>query len=154
MRIPEPEVATMFCKYCGKETGEGAEFCAACGEKFHGEGHAGLNRDELTHVKAPKETKNPKAAASLGYFLSWIFLGPVGYLYLGQRNWFWLTLAIQIVAIPMTLFTAFFMLPLVYGIHQYDMAKNINKLLAVAQGAKPDAPAGESVPEAFGKLPE
>ena len=126
----------MYCKYCGREIGEEAEFCTACGTKLkEGEGGKTIYRHELTRLKPPKEKKNPKAAAALGFFLSWIFLGPAGYIYLGLWNWFWLTFIIQIFAYPLTAFFAYPLLPIVYGIHQYQMAKDVNELLAVAQGA-------------------
>jgi len=144
----------MFCKYCGKEFVEGAEYCAVCGKKLGGGDQGSLYKHELTHIKAPKETKNPKAAAALGFFLSWIFLGPVGYIYLGQWNWFWLTFIIQIFAYPLTAFFAYPLLPLVYGIHQYQMAKDVNELLAAGRPAPPAVPAGAGAPELFGKTSE
>ena len=141
----------MYCKYCGKEVGEGAEFCPVCGKKQNGGDHAGIYRHEITRIKAPKETKNPKAAAALGFFMSWIFLGPVGYIYLGQWNWFWLTFIIQIFAYPLTAFFAYPLLPIVFGIHQYQMAKDVNELLAAGPGASSAVPAEARAPESFEK---
>jgi len=130
----------MYCKYCGTEIASEADFCASCGKKLaEREAHHTLYRHELTRIKAAKELKNPKAAAALGFFLSWIFLGPLGYVYLGQWNWFWLTFIIQIFAYPLTAFFAYPLLPIVYGIHQYQMAKDVNELIAGARGQEPAA---------------
>lgn len=119
----------MYCKYCGTEIDNAAEYCVSCGKKVrNGDAPSSLYRHELTRIKAAKELKNPKAAAALGFFFSWIFLGPVGYIYLGQWNWFWLTFIIQIFAYPLTAFFAYPLLPIVYGIHQYQMAKDVNEL--------------------------
>jgi TM2 domain-containing membrane protein YozV len=138
----------MYCENCGGEIRDGADYCGSCGKKVRdGEAPKTGSGHELTRIKAPKERKNPKAAAALGFFLGWVFLGPAGYIYLGQWNWFWLTLAIQIVAIPLTVFTAYLLLPVVYGIHQYQMAKDINKLLVEREvrecAANPEAPAND-----------
>ena len=142
----------MYCKYCGQEIIEAADFCASCGKKLkEGEGGKTIYRHELTRLKPPKEQKNPKAAAALGFFMSWIFLGPVGYLYLGQWNWFWLTFIIQIFAYPLTAFFAYPLLPIVYGIHQYQMAKDVNDLLAAQRGAHQAAEAGGAGSEPFEK---
>ncbi len=120
----------MYCKHCGTEMSEGADYCASCGKRQNGGESKKLYGHEWTRLKAPKERRNPKAAAALGFFLSWIFLGPVGYIYLGQWNWFWLTFIIQIFAYPLTAFFAYPLLPIVYGIHQYQMAQDVNELLA------------------------
>jgi TM2 domain-containing membrane protein YozV len=152
MRIPGSEVEPMYCKYCGIEIGSEADFCASCGKKL-GERDAQhtFYRHELTRIKAAKELKNPKAAAALGFFFSWIFLGPVGYIYLGQWNWFWLTFIIQIFAYPLTAFFAYPLLPIVYGIHQYQMAKDVNELIARDQGQEPVVKAGARAVEPFDK---
>ncbi len=134
----------MYCKYCGTEIDSAAEYCASCGKKAgNGDAPSSLYRHELTRIKAVKELKNPKAAAALGFFFSWIFLGPVGYIYLGQWNWFWLTFIIQIFAYPLTAFFAYPLLPIVYGIHQYQMAKDVNELFARNKG--PQAAGGPDV---------
>jgi hypothetical protein len=143
----------MYCKYCGVELDIGAGFCSACGKKLaKGEARSTIYSHELTRIKAPKEPKNPKTAAALGFFLSWIFLGPVGYIYLGQWNWFWLTFIIQIFAYPLTAFFAYPLLPIVYGIHQYQMAKDVNELIAAEQGAKSAEGAGAPAVEPFERL--
>jgi TM2 domain-containing membrane protein YozV len=142
----------MYCKYCGQEIIETADFCASCGKKLkEGEGGKTIYRHELTRLKPPKEQKNPKAAAALGFFMSWIFLGPVGYIYLGQWNWFWLTFIIQIFAYPLTAFFAYPLLPIVYGIHQYQMAKDVNDLLAAQRGSHEAVEAGGAGSQPFEK---
>jgi hypothetical protein len=123
----------MYCTYCGRELHEGAEFCGYCGKRLAAESDKarGIYSHEFLRLRAPKEIKNPKGAAALGFFFSWIFLGPVGYIYLGQWNWFWLTFIIQIFAYPLTAFFAYPLLPIVYGIHQYQMARDVNELISV-----------------------
>ena len=137
----------MYCTYCGRELHEGAEFCGYCGKRLAAESDKarGIYSHEFLRLRAPKEIKNPKGAAALGFFFSWIFLGPVGYIYLGQWNWFWLTSIIQIFAYPSTLIIpAWALLPIVYGFHQYQMARDVNELL-LAQPNK-----GASVPASDG----
>ena len=68
----------------------------------------------------------------------------MGYIYLGQWNWFWLTFIIQIFAYPLTAFFAYPLLPIVYGIHQYQMAKDVNELIARDQGQQPAAEAASA----------
>jgi hypothetical protein len=123
----------MYCQFCGKEINEGTEVCTYCGKRLKpapAKGK-GLYSFELTRLRVPKEEKNPKVAAALGFFMGWILLGPVGYIYLGQWNWFWITFIIQIFAYPLTAFFAYPLLPIVYGIHQYQMAIDLNELLVV-----------------------
>jgi TM2 domain-containing membrane protein YozV len=152
MRIPGSEVGSMYCKYCGAEIGSEVGFCTSCGKKIgNGEARSTLYRHELTRIKAAKEIKNPKAAAALGFFFSWIFLGPVGYIYLGQWNWFWLTFIIQIFAYPLTAFFAYPLLPIVYGIHQYQMAKDVNELIAQDREPAPEADRGARADEPSGR---
>jgi len=142
----------MYCKYCGAEIGGEAGFCSSCGKQIGTDAAPNaLYRHELTRIKAAREPKNPKAAAALGFFFSWIFLGPVGYIYLGQWNWFWLTFIIQIVAYPLTAFFAYPLLPIVYGIHQYQMAKDVNELGAPGRERKPAAEAEARAVEPFDK---
>jgi hypothetical protein len=133
----------MYCKYCGVEIDGKGDCCSACGRTLGGgEAHKSLYHHELTRIKAAKEPRNPKAAAAIGFFMSWIFLGPVGYIYLGQWNWFWLTFIIQIFAYPLTAFFAYPLLPIVYGIHQYQMAKDVNELIAAERKSCPPPEAG------------
>ncbi len=135
----------MYCKYCGKEIGDSVEFCTYCGKRIvEAPGSdRGIYRHEFLRLRAPREAKNPKAAAALGFFLSWIFFGPVGYIYLGQWNWFWLTFIIQIFAYPLTAFFAYPLLPIVFGIHQYQMARDLNELVVPRTEESANAP-GES----------
>lgn len=124
------EVDIMFCQHCGKEIKEGSTFCPSCGKTLKSEvPYRGMYEHELTKLKTPTDTKNPGVAASIGFFLGWIMLGPVGYVYLGQWNWFWLTFVIQIFAIPLTAGLAYILLPVVLAIHQYQMAKELNELV-------------------------
>lgn len=121
----------MFCQYCGKEVSETDEYCVHCGKQLKKKSEKGiLYRYELFRLKAPKEKRSPGVAAAIGFFCGWIFLGPVGYIYLGQWNWFWITFLVQIIAYPLTgIVPAYILLPIVYGIHQYQMANDLNALL-------------------------
>ncbi len=115
-------------------------YCENCGRPLAKEQPAGrkLYAYELTRLTVPEETKNPGVAASLGFFLGWILLGPVGYIYLGQWNWFWLTFVIQIFAIPLTAGVAYILLPVIFAIHQYQMAKELNEMVADAREGRQD----------------
>ncbi|MDD4857425.1 MAG: zinc ribbon domain-containing protein [Candidatus Krumholzibacteria bacterium] len=140
----------MYCKYCGTQISDDVDFCSVCGKRLkNGEAHNTLYRHELTRIKPAKEIRNPKAAAAIGFFMSWIFLGPVGYIYLGQWNWFWLTFIIQIFAYPLTAFFAYPLLPIVYGIHQYQMAKDVNELIAAEPGRKSAGNGGAPMDKPF-----
>lgn len=120
----------MYCQHCGKEIEEGGTFCVYCGKGLEEETRPrGMYGHELTRLKIPEETRNPGIAAAIGFFLGWIMLGPVGYVYLGQWNWFWLTFVIQIFAVPLTAGVAYVMLPIVFAIHQYQMARELNDQL-------------------------
>lgn len=119
----------MYCENCGGQIRDGADYCGSCGKQVRdGEAPKTGSGHELTRINAAKNRKNPKAAAVLGYFF-----GSLGYIYLGQWNWFFLGLVIWFVAIPMTLLSSLFVFPIVFAIHQYDMAKDINNLLAEQQ---------------------
>lgn len=121
----------MFCKYCGKEISEIDEYCVHCGKQLKKKSEKGLlYRYELFRLKAPKEKRSPGVAAAIGFFCGWIFLGPVGYIYLQQWNWFWITFLVQIIAYPLTgIVPAYILLPIVYGIHQYQMTNDLNAML-------------------------
>ncbi|MCK4548778.1 MAG: zinc ribbon domain-containing protein [Candidatus Krumholzibacteria bacterium] len=125
----------MYCQHCGKEAKEGSVFCENCGKPFEKAppGAGKLYAYELTRLTVPDDTRNPGVAASLGFFLGWILLGPVGYIYLGQWNWFWLTFVIQIFAIPLTAGVAYILLPVIFAIHQYQMAKELNEMVVTAR---------------------
>ncbi len=117
----------MYCKFCGREIADGSETCIYCGKGLDATPVPGkMYRHEFTKLKPIAEEKNPKVAALLGFLLGWILLGPVGYIYLGQWNWFWITFLIQIFAYPLTLFIAYPLLPIVFAIHQYQMANELN----------------------------
>ncbi len=125
----------MYCQHCGKEVAEESAYCENCGRPLEKAPPVGgkLYAYELTRLTIPEETKNPGVAASLGFFLGWILLGPVGYIYLGQWNWFWLTFVIQIFAIPLPAGVAYILLPVIFAIHQYQMAKELNEMVADAR---------------------
>jgi hypothetical protein len=128
------EVDIMYCQHCGKEIEDGATYCVHCGgtiKKVPGGGK--LYAYELTRLKVPDDTKNPGVAASIGFFLGWMLLGPVGYVYLGQWNWFWLTFVIQIFAIPLTAGVAYILLPVIFAIHQYQMAQELNEMVVTTR---------------------
>lgn len=130
----------MYCQQCGIEVKEGSEYCENCGRPLVKEPPGGgkLYAYELTRLSVPEDTRNPGVAASLGFFLGWILLGPVGYIYLGQWNWFWLTFVIQIFAIPLTAGVAYILLPLIFAIHQYQMAKELNEMVVTAREERQD----------------
>jgi len=135
----------MYCQNCGEKAREGSAYCENCGKPF-GKAASGMNKlyaYELTRLTVPAETKNPGVAASLGFFLGWILLGPVGYVYLGQWNWFWLTFVIQIFANALTLGVAYILLPVIFAIHQYQMAKELNEM--VVAGRAGDGGEGDDV---------
>jgi hypothetical protein len=139
VRIPEAEVDIMYCQHCGKEAEDGSRYCIHCGMPLGGEPAGGkLYKYELTRLTVPDDTRNPGVAASLGFFLGWILLGPVGYVYLGQWNWFWLTFVIQIFAIPLTAGVAYILLPVIFAIHQYQMAKELNDMVLEARESRAD----------------
>jgi hypothetical protein len=122
----------LYCRFCGKELEEGATFCEYCGKRLGKKpGKKRLYEHSLTRLKVPKESRNPGIAAAIGFFLGWVFLGPVGYIYLGQWNWFWITIIVEIFVYPLTgIGPAYILLPIVFAVHQYDMAKDLNALLA------------------------
>ena len=116
----------MYCKHCGKEIEEKAEICVHCGRRVRSSFASFLDNNEVTRLRPIKEEKSPGLAGFLGFILSWLFLGPLGYLYLGQWNWFWITLLISILAYPLTAMVAFVIFPFIFGFHQYQMAKELN----------------------------
>ncbi len=124
----------MYCRFCGREIAEESESCIYCGKALTPEQPPGrLYRHHFTKLKPPKEIKNPQVASLLGFLLGWILLGPVGYIYLGQWNWFWIAMIIQIFAYPLTaFFGAWMILPFVYAFHQHEMTKEVNRLFEAA----------------------
>ncbi len=135
----------MYCRYCGKEVSEKDEYCVHCGKQLKKKSEKGLlYRYELFRLKPPKEKRSPGVAAAIGFFCGWIFLGPVGYIYLQQWNWFWITFLVQIIAYPLTgVVPAYILLPVVYGIHQYQMANELNAMLEEGMEAQGKEYGGE-----------
>lgn len=138
----------MYCRHCGKEVEDGAVFCSFCGGRLrNGAPPAGgrLYAHGLTRLKIPGETKNPGVAAAIGFFLQWMFFGAFGYGYLGQWNWFWLAMAGQFLAILFTFGTAYILLPILFAVHQYQMAKDLNLMVVEERsGIEGGAPAREA----------
>ena len=132
----------MFCKFCGKEIDEKAELCVHCGRRVKSSISSILENSEITRPRPVKEEKSPGLAAFLGFTLGWLALGPVGYLYLGQWNWFWITLIIFLIAVPLTAGIAYLVFPFVFGFHQYQMAKELNEMSSDPQGVETDMPTG------------
>lgn len=118
----------MYCKYCGKEIEEKAEICVHCGRRVRSSFSTVLENNEFTRLRPVKDEKSPGLAGFLGFVLGWILLGPLGYLYLGQWNWFWITLVITIIAYPLTFGLALVLFPFIFGFHQYQMAKELNAI--------------------------
>ena len=143
----------MYCQHCGKEAREENAYCESCGRPLEKAPPGGgkLYAYELTRLRVPEDTRNPGVAASLGFFLGWILLGPVGYIYLGQWNWFWLTFVIQIFAIPLTAGVAYILLPVIFAIHQYQMAKELNEMVVAAREGRLDDVDDDGMPAIGGK---
>ena len=118
----------MYCKYCGKEIEESAEICVHCGRRLRSPFASFLDNNEVTRLRAVRDKKSPGLAGFLGFLLGWLFLGPLGYLYLGQWNWFWITLVITLLAYPLTAGLAYVIFPFIFGFHQYQMAKDLNDM--------------------------
>ncbi len=123
----------MYCKFCGKEIGDKVELCTHCGRRVRGSFSTFLESNELTKLKPIREEKSPGLAGFLGFFLSWILLGPLGYVYLGQWNWFWITLIISVIAYIPTVGLAYILFPFVFAFHQHQMAKDLNESLKNAK---------------------
>jgi hypothetical protein len=137
----------MFCKYCAKEIDDKAEICVHCGRRVRNSFAGLLENSGLTRLRPIKEPKSPGLAGSLGFFLSWVLLGPIGYLYLGQWNWFWITLVITVVAYPLTsigtfigyhsvIGPAYVLFPFVFAFHQHQMAKELNDAFEMSKDHK------------------
>lgn len=119
----------MYCKYCGKTVEDKAELCVHCGRRLRSSFLAFLESSEFTQLKPQKTVKSPGLAGFLGFILGWLCVGPVGYLYLGQWNWFWITIVVSILAYPLTGFVgAYVVFPFIFALHQYQMAKDLNDL--------------------------
>lgn len=144
----------MYCQFCGREIAEESETCIYCGRTLKARPAPGrMYRHEFTRLKPTAEEKNPKVASLLGFLLGWILLGPVGYIYLGQWNWFWITIVIQVFAYPLTGFIgAYMLLPFVYAFHQYEMAKEINMLVENAGPNNEEEEAAEAEDETITRV--
>jgi hypothetical protein len=129
----------MYCRFCGKEIDDKAELCVHCGRRLRSSIAGFLENNEITRLRPVKDSKSPGLAGFLGFLLSWVLLGPLGYLYLGQWNWFWITLVITIIAYPLTFGLALVLFPFIFGFHQYQMAKELNENRKATQG--PESPA-------------
>ncbi len=117
----------MFCKYCGKDVEDKAEVCIHCGRRLRSSFVSFLESSEFTQLRPQKSVKSPGLAGFLGFFLSWFCIGPVGYMYLGQWNWFWLTFLISILGYALTgVIGAWVVFPFIFAFHQYQMAKDLN----------------------------
>ena len=118
----------MYCKHCGMEVEEKAELCVHCGRRLRSSFSTFLDNSELTQLRPQQTNKSPGLAGFLGFILGWFLIGPVGYLYLGQWNWFWITIVITIIAYPLTFGIAYVVFPFIFAFHQYQMAKELNDL--------------------------
>ncbi len=132
----------MYCKYCGKETIEKAEICTHCGRRLRNSFVGFFENSDFLKLKPQGEIKSPGFAAFLGFVLGWVLMGPVGYLYLGQWGWFWLTVALSLIAgfffsIPLLAFFPIALVflclfyspfPFIFAAHQYHMAKKLNAM--------------------------
>jgi hypothetical protein len=142
----------MFCKHCGKELDDSSEICVHCGRRLRSSFTTFLESSELTQLRPQSSVKSPGLSGFLGFILGWFCLGPVGYIYLGQWNWFWITIVISILAYPLTGFIgAYVVFPFIFAFHQYQMAKDLNALLEREQGSagqsgNVDSTAGPSGP--------
>ena len=128
----------MFCKHCGKEIEEKAELCVHCGRRLRSSFSTFMENSELTQLRPQRAIKSPGLAGFLGFVLGWLLLGPVGYLYLGQWNWFWLTIVISIIAYPVTFGTVYVLFPFIFAFHQYQMAKELNELVGQQPPSRTD----------------
>lgn len=118
----------MYCKHCGKEIDPKAEICVHCGCRLRSSFSTFLENSEWTQLRPQRTAKSPGLAGFLGFIFGWLFLGPLGYAYLGQWNWFWLTVVISIFAYVFTLGFAYPLLPFLFAFHQYQMAKELNEI--------------------------
>jgi hypothetical protein len=60
-------------------------------------------------------------------------MGPVGYIYLGQWNWFFVTLVISVIVYILTFGIAYALFPFVFAFHQYQMARELNEMITPRQ---------------------
>lgn len=129
----------MYCKFCGREVDEKAETCVHCGKPLR---TSFLEHSEFTRLKVPREPKSPGLAGFLGFVLSWLFMGPVGYIYLGQWNWFFLSVVIYTLVLILSVGFAWAVFPFIFAFHQYDMARQLNTMLASSRQPNSEGAAG------------
>jgi hypothetical protein len=132
----------MYCKYCGREVDEKAELCVNCGRRIRSSVSSFLEGSEFTRLKPQREPKSPGLAGFLGFVLSWLLMGPVGYIYLGQWNWFFITVVISVVVYILTFGLAYALFPFVFAFHQYQMARELNETLASGNRPNGEGPQG------------
>jgi hypothetical protein len=132
----------MYCRHCGLEIEEKAELCVHCGRRLRSSFSTFLENSELTQLRPQHNNKSPGLAGFLGFILGWFVLGPVGYLYLGQWNWFWITIVITIIAYPLTFGIAYVVFPFIFAFHQYQMAKELNDLYEQSRAPGETPPGG------------
>jgi hypothetical protein len=136
----------MYCKHCGAKNEQKVEICTRCGKRQRSSFAEILDNSDLTRLRPQQNVKSPGMAGFLGFILGWVLLGPFGYVYLGQWNWFWITMVITIIAYPITAFIAVAVFPFIFAFHQYQMAKELNSMLEKSKMAEPPAtydPGGE-----------
>ena len=139
----------MYCKFCGREVDEKAEVCVHCGRRIRNSVSSFLEGSEFTRLKPAREPKSPGLAGFLGFVLSWLFMGPVGYIYLGQWNWFFVTVVVYGVSLLITLGISYIIFPFLFAFHQYQMAQELNEMLpsrARPDGEKPGVQTGGTGP--------
>jgi|SRR5688572_16352880 TM2 domain-containing membrane protein YozV len=122
----------MYCKFCGREVDEKADRCVHCGKQIKGSVSSFLETSEFTRLRPQKTPKSPGLAGFLGFVLSWMFMGSIGYIYLGQWNWFFLTVVVYGISLLISLGTSWFVFPFLFAFHQYQMAQELNEMLPTA----------------------
>jgi hypothetical protein len=127
----------MYCKFCGREVDDKAEVCPHCGRQIKSSFSNFLETSEFTRLKRQSTPKSPGLAGFLGFVLSWMFMGSVGYIYLGQWNWFFVTMVVYGVALLISLGTAWVVFPFLFAFHQYQMAQELNKMLVPPSTSNP-----------------
>jgi len=106
------------CKDCGKEISKNAEFCPNCGVSLKAKPDASI-------TKGITKRKDPATAAVLG-----VLFGPFGYLYLRRYGLFFLWLILSAILISLS-FVFAPILWIVWGVHMYQTAKEINQQLGI-----------------------
>ncbi|HKW12928.1 MAG TPA: zinc ribbon domain-containing protein [Candidatus Krumholzibacteria bacterium] len=120
----------MYCKFCGREVDEKAAVCPHCGKQTRSSFSNFLETSEFTRLKLQKTPKSPGLAGFLGFVLSWLCMGSIGYVYLGQWNWFFVSIVVYGVSLLVSLGTGYFLFPFLFAVHQYQMAQELNSMLA------------------------